>query len=117
MVTTITDSQVVAEAQQTLFTIIQAAPIDASVIIQNVGVNTINYYFQEWVGGVWQDLGAIGTPLNNTLQPSQTVQVLVDSSNPKVQLVGNASGGALLVFTVTRFFDRDSGGPVPLMNL
>ncbi len=111
------DSQVVSETQATLFTIIQPAPIDAAVIITNSGVNTINYDFQEWTGSAWQDLGAVGSDLNNTLQAGQTVLVEVSSSNSKVQLLGNASGGALLEFSITRYFDRQSGGAIPILNL
>jgi len=111
------DSQVVGETQAVLFTIIQPAPINAAVIITNSGVNTINYDFQEWDGSSWDDLGAVGTPLNNTLSPGQTILVEVDSSNSKVQLIGNASGGALLEFSITRFFDRQSGGAIPILNL
>lgn len=117
MITTVTDSQTVSETQSTLFTIIQASPIDAAVLIKNSGVNTINYTFQEWNGNAWVDLGAAGTDLNTTLSPNQAKLVVVDSSNPKVQLIGNASGGSLLEFTATRYFDRSSGGPIPLLSL
>lgn len=117
MVTTVTDTQTVAETTATLFTLVQASPVDASIIIKNSGVNTINYTFQEFTNGAWADMGAVGSDLNTTLQADQTRLVLVESSNPKVQLIGNASGGALLEFTVTRYFDRQSGGPLPLLNL
>jgi hypothetical protein len=117
MVTNVTDTQVVGETVATLFTIIQASPIDAAIIIKNSGVNTMNYTFQEWNGNTWVDLGAVGTDFNSTLLANQTKLVEVESSNPKVQLIGNASGGALLEFTVLRYFDRQSGGPIPLLNL
>lgn len=117
MVAQITDSQTVGETLATLFTIIQPAPIDAAIIVKNSGVNTINYIFQEWTGSSWQDLGPVGSDLNNTLQANQTILVEVASSNSKVQLIGNASGGALLEFSVTRYFDRASGGAIPILNL
>lgn len=117
MVVQLTDSQIVGETLATLFTIIQPAPINAAIIIKNSGVNTMNYNFQEWDGTQWDDLGASGSPLNNTLQPNQTLLVQVSSSNSKVQLIGNASGGALLEFSVTRYFDRQSGGSIPILNL
>jgi hypothetical protein len=32
-------------------------------------------------------------------------------------LIGNASGGAFLEFSITRYFDRASGGAIPILNL
>jgi hypothetical protein len=117
MVVQVTDSQVVGETLATLFEIIQPAPIDAAIIIKNSGVNTINYTFQEWTGSVWQDLGSVGSDFNNTLVAGQTRLINVESNNPKVQLIGNASGGALLEFSITRYFNRQSGGAIPILNL
>lgn len=117
MVVHVTDSQVVGETVATLFQIIQGAPIDATIIMKNSGVNTMNYRFQEWNGSAWVDLGASGSDLYNTLQANETKSVEIDSSNPKVQMIGNASGGAFLEFAVTRYFNRDSGGAIPLLNL
>jgi hypothetical protein len=117
MVVTVTDSQVVGETLATLFTIIQPDPIDAAIILKNSGVNTINYNFQEWNGSAWVDMGASGSDLNTTLQAGQTVLLEVASNNPKVQLIGNASGGALLEFSITRYFDRASGGAIPILTL
>jgi len=45
------------------------------------------------------------------------VMLQVQSNFPQVQLVGNASGGAFLEFAVTRYFNRSSGGPIPILNL
>lgn len=117
MVVHITDSQVVGEAVGTLFTIIQPAPIDAAIVLKNSGVNTMNYRFQEWNGVSWVDLGASGSDYYNTLSPNETKLIEVESSNPKVQMIGNASGGAFLEFAITRYFNRDSGGAVPILNL
>jgi hypothetical protein len=117
MVVQVNDSQVVGETLATLFSIIQPAPVDAAIILKNSGVNTINYTFQEWNGTAWVNLGSAGSDLNTTLQSGETVLVEVESSNPKVQLIGNASGGALLEFSVTRYFDRANGGSIPILNL
>ena len=117
MVVHITDSQVVGEAVGTLFTIIQPAPIDAAIVLKNSGVNTMNYRFQEWNGVSWVDMGASGSDFYNTLSPIETKLIEVESSNPKVQMIGNASGGAFLEFAITRYFNRDSGGAVPILNL
>ncbi|MDD1733163.1 MAG: hypothetical protein LUQ53_04250 [Methanothrix sp.] len=117
MVVHITDSQVVGEAVGTLFTIIQPAPIDAAIVLKNSGVNTMNYRFQEWNGVSWVDMGASGSDFYNTLSPNETKLIEVESSNPKVQMIGNASGGAFLEFAITRYFNRDSGGAVPILNL
>lgn len=116
MIVNVQDSQVVGETLATLFTIIQAPPIDSAVFLKNSGVNTMNYDFQEWNGTTWVDLGASGSDYNNTLQPNEVVLINLMSSNSKVQLIGNASGGAFLEFSVGRYFNRDSGGAIPLLN-
>jgi len=117
MIINVTDSQVVGETLSTLFSMLQTGPINALVILKNSGVNTMNYDFQEYNGTSWNDLGAVGTALNNTLQPNQVVTLQVQSNFPQVQLVGNASGGAFLEFAVTRYFNRSSGGPIPILSL
>ena len=111
------DSQVVGETLSTLFTMLVASPVNALITLKNSGVNTLNYDFQTYTGTAWVDLGAAGTPLNNTLQPNQVVMLQVQSSYPQVQLVGNASGGAFLEFAVLEYYNRTSGGSVPLLNL
>lgn len=117
MITQVTDSQVVGETQSTLFSILQSGPVQALVILKNSGVNTMNYVFQEFNGSVWTDLGTAGSVYNNTLQANQVVTLLVSSSYPQVQLNGNASGGAFLEFSVTRYYNRASGGALPILNL
>jgi hypothetical protein len=117
MVINVTDSQIVGETLSTLFSMIQTGPVNALIILKNSGVNTMNYDFQEYNGTAWVDLGASGSPLNNTLQANQVVMLQVQSNFPQVQLVGNASGGAFLEFAVTRYVNRSSGGPIPILNL
>jgi hypothetical protein len=117
MIVNISDAQIVSETQTVLLTLIQPAPINAAVIMTNAGVNTINFDWQEWDGSTWDDLNTVGNPLNSTLSPGQTVLVQVQSSNSKVQLLGNASGGALLVFGIQRYFNRQSGGAIPILSL
>lgn len=111
------DNQVVGETLSTLFSLFQTGPVDALVIMKNSGVNTMNYTFQEFNGTSWVDLGAAGTDLNNTLQANEVVMLQVSSNYPKVQLVGNASGGAFLEFSVSRYYNRSSGGSLPILNL
>lgn len=117
MVVHVTESQVVGETLATLFTIVQSAPVDTAIVLKNSGVNTMNYRFQSWNGSTWVDMGASGSDFYNTLQPQETKLIEVESSNPKVQMIGNASGGAFLEFACTRYFNRESGGPIPLLNL
>jgi hypothetical protein len=117
MVVHVTDSQVVGETLAALFVIIQPSPVDAAIVLKNSGVNTMNYRFQEWNGSTWVDMGTSGSDFYNTLQPNETKLIEVESSNPKVQMIGNASGGAFLEFSVTRYFNRDSGGSIPILNL
>jgi hypothetical protein len=113
----ITDSQIVSEVQSTLFSTIQQGPVNMLVVLKNSGVNVISYDFQEYNGTGWDDLGTQGSPLNNTLSPNQVVMLQVTSNYPQVQLLGNASGGAFLEFAVTRYANRASGGPIPILNL
>lgn len=112
-----TDSQIVGETQSTLFSTFQTGPVNMQVIIKNSGVNTMNYRFQEYNGTSWVDLGASGSEFYNTLSVNEVRVLVVASDYPQVQLVGNASGGAFLEFSVTRYFNRPSGGAIPILNL
>lgn len=117
MTTTVSDSQVVGETEATLFTTFQSGPTDAQLIIKNTGENTMNYRFQEYNGTSWVDLGASGSVYYTTLTVDQVRLITIDSDYPQVRMLGNASGGAFLEFTVTRYFNRSSGGQVPLLNI
>ena len=117
MNTFIQDTQVVGETTATLFEMLQSGPTNALVTIKNTGVNTLNYVFQEFNGTAWVDLDDPGTDLNNTLTAAQMRAVQVQSSYPQVRLRGDASGGASLDFAIQRYFNRASGGSVPLLNL
>jgi hypothetical protein len=115
----VTDSQVVSEVQSTLWSSVQQGPVDALLIIKNSGVNTMNYQLQEYTGSQWQVIGGLqqGSDYYNTLSPNQVMTILVESSYPQIQMVGNASGGAFLEFTITRYFNRASGGAIPILSL
>jgi len=113
----VTDSQVVSEVVSTLWSTIQQGPVNAMVIIKNSGVNTMNYRFQEFNGSAWVDLGASGSDFYNTLSANEVRGFEVTSAYPQVQMVGNASGGAFLEFSVTRYANRASGGMIPILNL
>jgi hypothetical protein len=117
LIVDVSDSQVVAETQGVLFTIIQPAPISVQLIIKNSGQNTMNYDFQEWNGTAWSDLGAVGTVLNTTLTPNQVTAITLTSSNSKIQMLGYASGGAFLEFSLKSYFNRQSGGAIPVLTL
>lgn len=117
MITLVSDGQIVGESSSTMFTMLQEGPVAALAFIRNSGVNTMNYRFQEWTGTAWVDLGASGSDFYNTLSASETRSFKVTSSYPKVQMIANASGGAYLDFSVTRFFNRSSGGNIPLLSL
>ena len=114
------DFQVVAELEGTLFTMTQQSPVSAAVTIRNTGTNTINYRFQEIQNdGTWADLTQVSpaNDLNSTLQAGQNKVILVGSNFSQVRLVGNASGGAEVFFSVTRIHSRASGGPLPILSL
>ncbi len=117
MIVHTTDSQVVGETEATLWSTIQQGPVDMSVVLKNSGVNTMNYRFQEWNGTTWVDLGTSGSDFYNTLSVNEVKLLEVESTYPKVQMVGNASGGAFLEFAVTRYTNRSSGGPIPILSL
>ena len=113
----VSDSQVVPELEATLFTLLQQGPVDSLFMLRNAGTVTMNYRFQEWNGTAWVDLSALGTDANNTLSSNQVKTLKLSSNYPKVQLVGNASGGSILEFSITRFFSRMNGGDVPILSL
>jgi len=113
----VSDTQVVGETVSTLWSVLQQGPVAMTLIIKNSGVNVISYRFQEWNGTAWADLGANGTDYYNTLIQNQVRSFKVESNYPQVRMVGNASGGAFLEFSVLRYADRSSGGSVPILNL
>lgn len=117
MITLVSDSQVVGETVATLWSTLQQGPVSMNVIVKNSGVNTMNYRLQEHTGAAWVDLGASGSDFYNTLQPGEVRQFKVSSAYPQVQMVGNASGGAFLEFSIQRYANRASGGAIPLLSL
>jgi hypothetical protein len=111
------DQQVVAETEGVLFSCMQQGPVESLFQLRNAGTNTINYRFQQFDGNTWVDLDTLGTEVNNTLVASQVRHIKVTTSFPQLRLVGNASGGSMLEFSITRFHNRTSGGLVPVLNL
>jgi hypothetical protein len=112
------DSQVVGETTSTLFTMVQASPVNALITLHNGGSHTINYSFQALQGdGTWADIEELSpaNDINSTLVAGQQKAIVVNSTTGQVQLVGNADGGSLLYFSVTRIYTRASGGPIPLL--
>ena len=112
MTFTCKDSQIIGEPLSTLFSTVAASPMGLNVILQNAGVNTINYDFQSWNGTAWVDMGAPGSDFNNTLVANEVLAVQIPASNSKVRLIGNASGGSFLYFEYTTYMARASGGEV-----
>jgi hypothetical protein len=117
MITFVQDTQVVGETESTLWATLVQGPVDLLLTIKNSGVNTMNYRLQEFNGSAWVDLGDSGSDFNNTLQANQVKTMKVASSFNQVQMVGNASGGAFLEFGVQRYFNRASGGNIPILSL
>ncbi len=117
MLTIAIDSQIVSEVESTLFSLIQSGPTDAQIFLKNSGVNTMNYRLAYYSGTAWVDLGTAGSDYYNTLSPNEVKLVSVSSAYPKIQMVGNASGGAYLEFSVSRYYNRASGSAVPLLSL
>ena len=106
------DLQSIAEVQSVAFSMFLPGLAPAYVTMTNEGVNTINYDFQQNNGTAFVDMGLPGSPTYNTIMPGQTVNVVIAPSYPQVQLLANASGGALLFFTVNVNTVRTSGGPI-----
>ena len=95
----------------------QQGAVNATVILSNDGTNTLIYDFQQSPDGfTWTDIQGFGNPLNNTLIPGQQVSVLVTSAYTQVRCVGSASGGSVLGFGISRYFNRISGGGCPLIG-
>jgi len=117
MIAHVTDGQVVGETLSTLFDTLQQGPVSFMLIIKNSGVNTMNYRLQEFNGTAFVDMGTSGSDYYNTLTANEVKSFKVTSTYPKVQMVGNASGGAFLEFSITRYHNRASGGSVPLLSL
>ena len=117
MITIVSDSQVVGETSSTLWSTIQSGPASMQVVLKNSGVNVMTYRFQEYDGSDWTDLGASGSDYYNTLSANEVKLVTVESDYPQVRLVGNASGGAYLDFSVQRYYNRTSGGALPMLSL
>jgi hypothetical protein len=117
MLIDVSDGQIVGETSSTMFTLLQDGPVSNLMVIRNSGVNTMNYRFQEWTGSEWSDLGSSGSDFYNTLTASEVRSFKLTSSYPKVQMIANASGGAFLEFHATRFFNRSSGGAIPILSL
>lgn len=120
MIIHVSDSQIVGETDDVLFTMIQQSPMAAEIFLTNSGVNTVNYRFQQLLGdGTWEDLEPISpaNDLNSTLVSGQTKAILVTGNYSQCRLMGNASGGAQVDFAVTRFVVRAAKGPLPILSL
>jgi hypothetical protein len=113
----VNDQQVIPETEAQIFGFIQSSPVEAVITLQNDGVNTANYRFQEFNGTAWADLDDLGTDLHNTLSSGQVKLVKVISTYPKVRMVANASGGSVIGFAVTRWFNRVDGADLPILAL
>jgi hypothetical protein len=117
MYTFVQDSQVVGNTTGTLFAIPQQGTVNAAVTLSCDGANITSYDFQQSPDGVtWSDIQTIGNPLNNTLLPGQQVSVLITSAYTQVRCIGFASGGSILSFSISRYFNRPSGGNCPLLG-
>lgn len=118
MFTTVTDTQTVpSTASSLLFTILQQGAVSVLVTLKNSGANTTNYRFQEMISGTWTDIGSSGSDTYNTLTAGEVKVFKLSSSYSQVRLVGNASGGSSLDFSLARYHARSDAGPVPILNL
>ena len=116
MFTFVTDSNVVGETEAVQFEMLQQGVVSALVQLVNIGSNTINYRFTKFNGTSWVDTDVIGTDEYNTLTAGQIRHIRLDESEAKVRLVANASGGSVLEFAASRYFNRTNGGQLPLLT-
>jgi len=116
MNTVVTDRQTVGETEGTLFEMLQQGPVSALLTVRNTGSNTMNYRFQEYNGTTWEDLDEAGDPLNDTLTAGEVKSLTVETDYPRVRMLGYASGGATLDFSVMRYIARASGGALPMLS-
>ena len=115
----VSDINVVGETESTQFELLNQGTTNALLFLSNVGSNTINYRFQEFVSATqtWTNLVPnVDDDLYGTLIAGQTRSVKLEASNPQIRLVGNASGGSSLWFSVNRFSVRGNGGRLPILN-
>jgi hypothetical protein len=110
-----TDNQVVGETSATLLTV--KGVTEFQIILKNSGVNTMNYRFQQYVAGAWEDLGESGDDYYNTLSPNQVRLIQVEAESSQIQIVGNASGGAFLEFSTSTEVDRPSNGSFTILPI
>ena len=95
---------------------IQQGPVASLIQLRNAGSNTINYRFQEFDGSDWADIGESGDDTYDTLIEDEVKHIKLESGYPKVRLVGNASGGSTIEFSVTRYYARTDGGSIPMLS-
>jgi hypothetical protein len=118
----LSDTQNVPGSATTLFQIIQQGPVNAQMILRRaanaVTDPVITYYLEEWNGSAWVLLGTNGSDYYNTLSYATPMRhINVESNYPKVRMTGFcASGTNTLDYSVTRSYDRPSGGVVPIIS-
>lgn len=116
MHTFIQDTNAVISTSSEMWRVLQSSPIALFVMLKNSGENNIDYQFQESTDGVtWADI----TSTSGTLTPSggsQTISYKVASSLAMVRLTALSSSGSTLDFSVSRYFTRASGGPLPILS-
>jgi hypothetical protein len=124
MNTVVSDTNVIPitgtyNGKEQIFVVTMQGPLVAPIIMRNAGANQINYTFQEYDGSNWSDLDIAGTPLNDVLAtgtpPTGVRVILIQSNFSQVRLLAQATGGSTLEFTLVRFYNRPSNGPLPLL--
>ncbi len=119
MLTVCQDRQVVEETTGTLFELIPGTG-EILITFKNDGSNPITYVFQELIASTWTDMEDQGELLNDILPATGSDKLRtakLEATGSKIRLRGSASGGSVLDFSVTRHFDRTSGGALPLLAL
>ena len=113
----VTDSQTVGETSAVITTLVQPASTPTAVFLTNAGTNALTYRYQEFDGETWNDLDVPGTPANGALIAGGSATVLIKSTSTQVRLVGNASGGTVVQFSVSRLATRAPGAALPILTM
>jgi hypothetical protein len=116
MLTTVSDLQTIGETEAKAFGATQQGRTNAFFTLKNVGVNTISFRFQQYVSAAWADVGASGTVYNTTLAADAETSISLVDLAPQTRLLAYASGGSVLSFAATRYFNWTAGGYCPLMS-
>ena len=91
--------------------------MNISFQLQNVGVNILSFTLNGTNDGVtFTNIDQPGGATNNTLTSGQSTAFVVNQTYNRLVLVGYASGGSILDFSVSQLVARPSGGAINILG-